>query len=164
MGERFGVHRPIRRFWSWILATTSRCALICAVAVMPTWAVPPVADDDAVVAAIRTMYAAAATDDLAKFHSVAAIDFHSFDGGQRFTGDALMEFIRSRHAQGVVYVWTVTEPVVHVAGDTAWITYVNRGSVTDASGMKNVTWLESAVLSKQEGRWRIRFFHSTRVP
>lgn len=124
MGERFGVHRPIRRFWSWILATTSRCALICAVAVMPAWAVPLVADDDAVVAAIRTMYAAAATDDLAKFHSVAAVDFHSFDGGQRFTGDALIEFIRNRHAQGVVYVWTVTEPVVHVAGDTAWITYV----------------------------------------
>jgi hypothetical protein len=30
--------------------------------------------------------------------------------------------------------------------------------------MKSVTWLESAVLSKQEVRWRIRFFHTTRVP
>jgi ketosteroid isomerase-like protein len=146
------------------LATTAKCASICMVTVMPTWAVPLLSADDAVVAAIRTMYAAAATDDLARFHSVAAVDFYSFDGGQRFAGDTLMEFIRSRHAQGVVYVWTVTEPVVHVDGDMAWITYVNRGSVTDASGTKNVTWLESAVLARQEGRWRIRFFHSTRVP
>ncbi len=28
----------------------------------------------------------------------------------------------------------------------AWITYVNQGSVEDASGRQAITWLESAVL------------------
>jgi hypothetical protein len=49
-------------------------------------------------------------------------------------------------------------------GDLAWITYVNRGSVGDAAGVTPVTWLESAVLRHDGRRWRIRFFHSTRVP
>ena len=102
-------------------------------------------------------------DDLAKFHSVVTADFDSFDAGQRFTGDALLEFVRSRHASGVVYVWAVTEPEVHIEGRMAWVTYVNRGSVNDASGVKNVTWLESAVLRKEDEHWRVRFFHSTRT-
>jgi hypothetical protein len=49
-------------------------------------------------------------------------------------------------------------------GDVAWITYVNEGSVKDASATKNVTWLESAFLRKENQNWRIEFFHSTRVP
>jgi hypothetical protein len=46
----------------------------------------------------------------------------------------------------------------------AWITYVNRGSAEDKSGKKDLTWLESAVLRKDAGNWRIHFFHSTRAP
>jgi ketosteroid isomerase-like protein len=75
-----------------------------------------------------------------------------------------MDLIKSAHAAGKVYVWTVNEPEVHVSGDMAWITYVNRGSIKDASGTKDVTWLESAVLQKEKGAWRIHFFHSTRAP
>jgi hypothetical protein len=48
--------------------------------------------------------------------------------------------------------------------DMAWITYVNRGSRTDSTGVQQITWLESAVLQRQAGTWRIRFFHATRVP
>jgi ketosteroid isomerase-like protein len=110
------------------------------------------------------MYAAATNDDLAQFNTVAAADFYAFDGGKRFSGDSLMELIKNLHAAGNIYVWTVTEPEVHVAGDIAWITYVNRGSVQDKSGKKDLAWLESAVLKKDAGTWRIHFFHSTRAP
>lgn len=127
---------------------------------MPT----PAIDEEQVVDAMRTMYVAVTNDDLALFHSVAAPGFYSYDAGKRFTGDELMALIKSRHEAGVVYVWRVTEPEVHVDGNTAWITYVNRGSVTDAAGAKDVTWLESAVLRKEGGTWRIQFFHSTRAP
>ena len=75
-----------------------------------------------------------------------------------------MDLIKAAHAAGKVYVWTVNEPEVHIAADIAWITYVNRGSIKDASGTKDVTWLESAVLQKEKGMWRIHFFHSTRAP
>ena len=75
-----------------------------------------------------------------------------------------MALLKSRHDAGVVYVWRVTEPEVHIDGHTAWITYVNLGSITDDSGPKDMAWLESAVLRREKDAWRIRFLHSTRVP
>ena len=58
-------------------------------------------------------------------------------------------FIKAQHAAGKRYEWNVTEPDVHVSGDTAWIAYVNKGSITDASGTTKQNWLESAFLEKQ---------------
>ena len=121
-------------------------------------------DQGQVVDAMRTMYSAATKDDLTLFRSVAAPGFYAYDLGKRFTGDELMALIKGRHEAGVVYVWRVTEPEVQIDDNTAWITYVNRGSITDVSGAKDVTWLESAVLRKVAGTWRIQFFHSTRAP
>jgi ketosteroid isomerase-like protein len=104
-----------------------------------------------------------AANDAAKFRAVIAPDFYAFDVGKRFTGDALLELIKTAQAAGNVYVWTVNEPDVHISGDIAWIAYVNRGSIKDASGTENLTWLESAILQKEKGAWRIRFLHSTRA-
>ena len=109
------------------------------------------------------MYVAASTDDLARFYTAASPDFYAFDAGKRFTGNELMALIKKAHADGKVYVWTVNEPEVYVDGNTAWITFVNRGSVTDSSGKEDVTWLESAILRKHENKWLIHFFHSTRA-
>jgi len=123
------------------------------------------ADDQAqVTEAVRSMFAAMAAGDIAKFREVIAPNFYAYDVGKRFTGDALIDLIKKAHAAGDVYVWTVTEPEVHISGEIAWITYVNRGSVSGKSGKHDVTWLESAVLEKEKGKWRIRFLHSTRVP
>jgi ketosteroid isomerase-like protein len=124
----------------------------------------PTADHVQVTEAIRSFFAAATADDLEKLHAVTSPDFYAFDAGGRFTRDALMDMVKAAHAAGKVYVWTVNEPDAHISGDMAWITYVNRGSIKDASGTKDVTWLESAVLQKEKGAWRIRFFHSTRAP
>ena len=125
---------------------------------------PSAADQVQVTEAIRLFFAAATAVDLDKLHAVTAPDFYAFDAGGRFTRDALMDLIKAAHAAGKVYVWTVNEPEVHISGDIAWITYVNHGSIKDASGTKDVTWLESAVLQKEKGIWRIHFFHSTRAP
>ena len=122
------------------------------------------ADQQAVTETIRTMYAAASTDDLAKFHSVTTPDFIAFDLGQRFPGDAIMTMVKSAHTAGKVIVWSVNQPDVHITCNTAWIAYTNRGSLTDASGTVPLTWLESAFLQKEAGTWKIVFFHSTRVP
>jgi ketosteroid isomerase-like protein len=113
---------------------------------------------------VSTIFTAARTDDVAKFNSVIAPDFYIFDGGARFNGEAIMALIKAQHAAGKRYEWNVTEPDVHISGDTAWIAYVNKGSITDASGTINQKWLESAFLQKQAGVWKIVFMHSTRVP
>jgi hypothetical protein len=75
-----------------------------------------------------------------------------------------MTFIKAQHAAGKRHEWNVTEPGVHISGNTAWIAYVNKGSIDDASHTVNQSWLESAFLQKEAGIWKIVFMHSTRVP
>jgi ketosteroid isomerase-like protein len=151
------------RYHTFLIAAASLLTSTIGVAVADQSS-PSAADQAQVTEAVRSFFAAAATDDLAKFRAVTTPDFYAFDAGGRFTSDALMDLIKGAHAAGKVYVWTVNEPEVHISGEIAWITYVNRGSIKDASGTKEVTWLESAVLQEEKGMWRIRFFHSTRVP
>ena len=121
-------------------------------------------DEVQITEAVRSMFAALSAEDVSKLRAIVASDFYAFDAGARITADALIDFMKKAHAAGNVYVWTVNEPEVHISRDIAWITYVNHGSIKDASGTKDVTWLESAILQKEKGAWRIRFFHSTRAP
>src|SRR5260370_1768854 len=122
------------------------------------------AEQTQIVDTVSTIFTAARADDVAKFDSVIASDFYIFDGGARFNGDSIMALIKAQHVAGKRYEWNVTEPDVHVSGNTAWIAYINNGSITDASGTMNQRWLESAFLRKQAGTWKITFMHSTRVP
>ena len=125
---------------------------------------PSAADQAQVTETIRSFFAAATAHDLDKLHAVITPDFYAFEAGGRITGDALIDLIKKAHAVGKTYIWTVTEPEVHIDGIMAWVTYINRGSIKDASETKEVSWLESAVLRKEKDNWRIQFFHSTRVP
>ena len=125
---------------------------------------PSTNDEVQITEAVRSMFAALSAEDIPKLRAVIAPDFYAFEAGGRITGDALIDLMKKAHAAGKVYVWTVNEPEVHIDGSMAWVTYVNRGSIKDASETKNVSWLESAVFRKENGSWRIQFFHSTRVP
>ena len=121
-------------------------------------------DQKQVVDTVSTIFSAASTEDIAKLDSVIAPDFYIFANGARFNGDALMRAIKALHAAGKRNDEHVTEPDIHISGNTAWIAYVNKGSITDASGTVNQGWLESAFLEKQAGTWKIVFMPSTRVP
>jgi ketosteroid isomerase-like protein len=121
-------------------------------------------DQRQVVDTVSTIFSAVGAEDIAKLDSVIAPDFYIFANGMQFNGDALMAAIKALHAAGKRNNERVTEPDIHISGNTAWIAYVNKGSTTDASGTVNQNWLESAFLEKQAGVWKIVFMHSTRVP
>jgi hypothetical protein len=111
------------------------------------------------------MYKAATADDLAGFDALLAPGFYAYDGGTRYDANALMKLVMQYHARGARFVWSVTEPDVHINCDEAWIAYVNQGSIqfTPDSPATPQTWLESAVLQRQSGTWKLVFLHSTRV-
>jgi hypothetical protein len=123
----------------------------------------PLDGDGMVVDTVKAIFAAATKDDLTQFHAVTASGFYIFDNGVRFDGDAIMQLIKAQHDSGKVYEWNVTDPDVHVIGNVSWIAYINRGSITDASGRQPMEWLESAFLQKQNGVWKIVFMHSDRA-
>ena len=91
-------------------------------------------DQSQIVDTLNTVFTALRTDDAGKLNSVIAPDFYIFDGGRRFSGEAIVTLIKAQHAAGQRYEWNVTEPDVHISGDSAWIAYVNKGSIVDASG------------------------------
>ena len=103
------------------------------------------------------------TDNPERLQQITSPDFYAYDGGMRFTGPALMDLIKKGHASGKRWEWSITDPEIHVVCSLAWITYVNQGSVEDGSGRQSLTWLESAILEYSNGRWHIRFLHSTRA-
>ena len=122
-------------------------------------------DEAAIVGTLRGMYAAATVDDRAKMRTYFAPGFYMFDGGNRYEGDSVMDLIEDSYKKGVRYVWSVTKPDVHVHCNEAWIAYVNEGSITKpGAGTMPMQWLESAVLERQGGVWKMTFFQSTRVP
>jgi hypothetical protein len=126
---------------------------------------PSSAEQRKIVDVMTTFFASAHDEDLAKFHSIIAPGFYIFDNGARFNGDAVMDLIKSAHAAGKHFEWSVTEPDVHIMNDRiAWIAYVNKGAITSGSVTTDQQWLESAFFQKQAGQWKIMFIHSTRVP
>jgi hypothetical protein len=124
-------------------------------------------DKTAVVETLKSMYAAAMADDRVKLRGVFAPGAYLFDGGVKFGSiDSLMQGIEKLRAQGMKFVWSVTDPDVHVSCGHAWIAFLNVGSVQmpAAAAATPTKWLESADLEKQDGQWKIVFFQSTRVP
>lgn len=136
----------------------------CASAALPAAAACPAADPSAVSGAVQGMFSALAAGDLQTSRSYLAPEFFIFDGGVRFDGTGIMDVIARQQKDGSIYVWKVTDPEVRFACTTAWIAYVNKGSVTKDGATVPVTWLESGVLEHRSGRWLIVFMHSTRTP
>jgi len=116
-----------------------------------------------VVGAIERMYAAAKIDDMAGFAAAVSPGFYAYDSGNELTAPTLMALMKAAHAAGKVYEWRVTQPRVRLSCDTAWVSYVNLGAVTDENGRQPLKWLESAALSHDARGWRVDFLHSTRV-
>jgi hypothetical protein len=117
----------------------------------------------AIVKTVEGIFTAGQNDDLVAFQKVVAPDFYAYDAGARLTAAAMINLIKKAHAGGAVFEWNVTEPQVHINCTTAWITYINQGSVTNAAGRQPLTWQESANLEYRDGRWKIVFLHSNRV-
>jgi ketosteroid isomerase-like protein len=152
--------RHIRFLLAAVFASVSSALISTAIAQKDS----PVSDHKQIVRAVNTVFAAIRAEDSQELDSVVTPDFYIFDGGVRLNAESLMTLMKARYAAGKRYEWNVTDPDVHVTGNTAWIAYIDKGSIGDTAGSTNQEWLESAFLEKQAGIWKIAFMHSTRVP
>jgi hypothetical protein len=120
-------------------------------------------DTQRIAETLRGMYKAAMAGDTAGVKAAFTEDGYLFDNGSRFTPESIMALMAKIKSQGTAYVWSVTEPDVHLDCTTGWIAFVNKGSVQNAAGTRDLQWLESADLIKKDGVWRIQFFQSSPV-
>jgi hypothetical protein len=114
---------------------------------------------------IRRLLAAMSKLDRSTFRSLVTPGFYCFDIGKRYDADGLMEMFGTAQHDGKKFVWSVTEPDVHIHVDCAWISYINVGSIqTSADTYPTPTsWLESAFLQHSNEGWKVAFFHSVRA-
>jgi hypothetical protein len=110
---------------------------------------------------IKSFFAALARDDDAAVRRLTTPDFYAYDVGKRFTGPELSTLIADLHRQGRVLEWNIGAVDARIDCNLAFAAWENVGASGTATEMKPRTWLESALLVRESGAWRIRFLHST---
>jgi hypothetical protein len=116
-----------------------------------------------VVATIEAMFRALVANDKKSFDSLTKPGFYLFDAGSKFDGASILTLVGQLKAAGKTFSWNVTEPDVHIDGNSAWIAYVDRGSMIEASGTTDMVWLESVFLERDASTWKLVFMQSTPV-
>ena len=146
-----------------IMKCMTAAVIAAALLLLPATTCAGDTDKEQVVEALRTMMAATSAEDMARIREVTTPGFYIFDMGHDMTAEQLVGMVRDRRESGVTFNWQVTEPRVNIDGHTAWVTYVNPGAIARGAKTKEMAWLESAVLRRIDGSWRIVFLHSTPV-
>ena len=113
-----------------------------------------------VEAAIRRFFDALVRNDEAELVSLVAADFVLFENGEVWSLQKLIEEIFGSGKR----TWVLSDLKVVHDGDVAHVMYRNRGSLMRQNQPpRRREYLESALLLKASGRWRIQFLHSTRI-
>ena len=92
---------------------------------------------------------------------VCTDDFLLFESGQVMNIEDFINFIKGM--EGSTWANKYEDVKTNVEGAIAWVTLRNKAEMTAGEQVMNFNWLESAVLKKQEGVWKIAFYHSTTV-
>ena len=112
---------------------------------------------------VHDFFDALRKEDKVAFQRLTTTSFYSFDGGERFPGTELVDVVRDAHARGVQLNWSIGPLDTKLRCDVAWSAWENVGSAGIPPDVRPVRWLESAVLVRQNGSWKIDFFHSQRA-
>lgn len=127
-------------------------------------AAPALADEVAdVKAAIEGNYAAYSGFDEVRYRSTTTDDFLLLEHGELIDreGDVAM---MAKPGTGFRRTDHFDFDAVKVHGDVAWAVYTLKAEIhDDKRGTRDREWLESAILKRVDGRWKMALLHSTRV-
>jgi hypothetical protein len=99
--------------------------------------------------------------DTLKFYSTA--DFLLLEDGQVWNLDTLVNKIMPRKSMNIKRVNAFQFISTEQEGSMAWVSYYNTAEFSRDEKKQTVRWLESAVLKKERGKWRIKMLHSTKL-
>ncbi len=120
-------------------------------------------DDNAVTQAIKYNYAAYSGFDEQKYRATTTDDFILLEHGELIDREA---DVANMAKPGIGFRRTDDFDFHSVAieRDLAYAVYVLRSeSYDDIKGARSREWLESAILRRVDGRWKMALLHSTRV-
>ncbi len=110
------------------------------------------------------LFDALSNSDTAGLKLYGTVDIKFYEYGQIWTIDTLIQgmMVISKAAD---YKRANKFDFVHTAihGNTAWATYYLQSQITRNGKQELVKWMETVVLIKQKGHWKIKLLHSTLI-
>ena len=90
-------------------------------------------------------------------------DFELLEDGEVWNMDTLVNAVKPLKGSNMIRVNSFNFLTTKIQKDIAWVSYYNTADYTMDEKKRQVRWLESAVLVKTKGRWKIQLLHSTKI-
>ena len=88
-------------------------------------------------------------------------DFVLLEAGMIWNNDTLINRIRPLKNTNFERKNSFTFLSMKQQGDVAWVSYWNQATINRNGKTSNPKWLESVVLVREMGHWKIQLMHST---
>lgn len=113
--------------------------------------------------AVRNFFAAISAFDYVRMRSTVTDDFHVLEDGEVWDIETLIAAIRP--GEGSYLRRNFFSPIrVETNNEAVWVSYWNRATFAVQDEVSEQVWLESVVLIKDQGDWKVQLMHSTPVP
>jgi ketosteroid isomerase-like protein len=111
---------------------------------------------------VKELFAAMSKHDGKAMQETSTEDFQLLEHGEDWTMQQLVDAVQPK---GKPYERKnfFSQIRARQKGDTAWVSYWNKAEITRDDGLRTVVWLESAVVVKENDRWKVQLLHSTRL-
>jgi len=118
------------------------------------------AQKDALKKVIIDYYTALANKDLQKANSLTTDNFILFDGGRIYSNQVAIDSVNQMGQ--FTFSTSIDSLNVHVDKKDASAYYFRRANFTFPTGLQvTAMFLESCTFNKQDGKWKLRFLHSS---
>jgi hypothetical protein len=87
--------------------------------------------------------------------------FILLENGEIWTIDTLSSKISRPKPEGYLRLNSFEFLETKIDKNRAWVYYKNKAEITSKTRNLTIKWLESAILRKEKGRWRMELMHST---
>ncbi|MEO1526775.1 MAG: nuclear transport factor 2 family protein [Planctomycetota bacterium] len=111
---------------------------------------------------VKELFAGMSKYDGDAMRAVATEDFQLLEDGEDWTMQKLVDAVQPK---GNPYTRRNFFKQIRARqkGEVAWLSYWNKAEITRDGGKRTVAWLESAVMVREDGQWKIQLLHSTRL-
>lgn len=137
--------------------------LLC-LALFPHAQQPSTGSQQAVQQSVLKIFDALSNRDSAGLKMYCTNDVAFYEYGQAWNLDTLIsKAIRLNTAPDFRRINTINFINTAIRGKVAWTTYNNRADITMNGKQITIKWLETVVLVKEQGRWKINVLHSSLI-
>ena len=118
----------------------------------------------AVESALRAWYDASTRHDSSAYAALLLPEFFIFEDTTRYDRSALLNLVASGFSAGTDHA-AMSDFNTRVMGDVAWTSFHNEEFFTPngAAALPVRRYLETAVLRRVDGQWKLERYHATRI-